>query len=106
VTKEIKEYFLSTHNFFYNLRNYEDLNKIKEEQFDLILNEKDKEREVNNKFTKKLLFYILCIYPDMILSSFLFFFRCEEIMEKYMLYYSNYFYIHIDISEINFMNLF
>ena len=83
ITKEIKEYFLSSHNFFYNLRNYEDLSKIKEEQIELLLNEKDKEREVNNKFTKKYLFYILCIYPDMILSSFLFFFRCEEIMEKY-----------------------
>ena len=83
IAKEIKEYFTSSHNFFYNLRNYEDLNKIKEEQIELILNERDRERENGNKNPKKYTFYILCIYPDIILSSFLFFFRCDEIMEKY-----------------------
>ena len=82
LSKEIKEYFNSSHNFFYNMRNCEDLSKIKEEPIDLISNEKDKSGE-QNKISKKYIFYILCIYPDIILSALLFFFRCDEIMEKY-----------------------
>ena len=82
LTKEVKEYFSSTHNFFYNMRNYEDLKIIKEEQIEIILNDKDKERE-QPKNNRKYIFYMLCIYPDIILSSFLFFFNCDEIMGKY-----------------------
>ena len=81
--KEVKEYFNSTHNFFYNLRNYEDLAKIREEPIEIIINDKDKEREQQNKFNKKYFFYMLSIYPDIILSSFLFFIQCDEIMKKY-----------------------
>ena len=82
LVKETKEYFNSSHNFFFNLRNYEDLIKVKEEQIDAILNEKEKERE-SNKNSKKYMYYLLCVYPDIILSSFLFFLNCDEIMEKY-----------------------
>ena len=82
LVKETKEYFNSSHNFFFNLRNYEDLIKVKEEQIDAILNEKEKERE-SNKNSKKYMYYLLCVYPDIILSSFLFFLNCDVIMEKY-----------------------
>ena len=78
--KEIKEYFNSSHNFFYNLRNYEDLIKIKEEPIEAILNEKEKEQ---GKINRKYIFSLICIYPDIILSSFLFFFNCDEIVEKH-----------------------
>ena len=81
--KEIKEYFNSSHNFFYNLRNSEDFNKIKEEPIELIYNEIEREHHEQNKISKKYIYYILCIYPDIILSAFLFFFHCDEIMEKY-----------------------
>ena len=77
--KEIKEYFESTHCFFYTLRNYknEDLIKFQKEQFEVIHNEND---------IKKYLYNVACIYPDIILSGFLFFFQCDEIMEKYYIF--------------------
>ena len=85
MNKDIKDYFSSSHNYFYNLRNYEDLIKIRDEPIEIILNDKEKERD-QNKAKSKYFFNILCIYPDIILSCFLFFFRCEEIMEKYYNY--------------------
>ena len=82
INKEIKEYFLTSHNFYYNLRSFDDLQKIKTEQLDCIINDKDKEKNkiftpINNMFI---------IYPDVILSGFLFFFQCKEIVEKYYSY--------------------
>ncbi len=85
MNKDIKDYFSSSHNYFYNLRNYEDLIKIRDEPIEIILNDKEKERD-QNKAKSKYFFNLLCIYPDIILSCFLFFFRCEEIMEKYYNY--------------------
>ena len=78
-TKEIKEYFESSHCFFYTLINYnnDDLIKLKKEEFEIITNEND---------IKKYLYNVVCIYPDIILSAFLFFFQCDDIMEKYYNY--------------------
>ena len=80
--KEIKEYFNSSHNYFYNLRNYDDLKKIKEEEIELLKNDKNGERGQNNN-KRKYLYYMECIYPDIILSAFLFFIQCDKIMKKY-----------------------
>ena len=80
--KEIKEYFNSSHNYFYNLRNYDDLKKIKEEEIELLKNDKNGERGQNNN-KRKYLYYMECIYPDIILSTFLFFIQCDKIMKKY-----------------------
>ena len=77
--KEIKDYFPSSQNFFFNLREYDDIKKIKDEQIDCVIN--DKEKETNN-FLKKFI-NIMLVYPDAILSGFLFFFDCKEILEKY-----------------------
>ena len=76
--KEAIDYFESTHNFFYTLKNYDksDIIKIKNENFEVIINE-------NENLNKKYAFNMVCIYPDIILSCFLFFFQCDEIMEKY-----------------------
>ena len=78
-TKEIKEYLESTHCFFYTLKNYndDDFIKIKKEEFEVLPNEND---------IKKYLYNVVCIYPDVILSGFLFFFQCDDIMEKYYNY--------------------
>ena len=78
LSKDTKDYFESTHCFFYTLRNYnnEDLIKIKKEQFEILIN--DNENDI-----KKYAYNIACIYPDVILSAFLFFFQCDEIMENY-----------------------
>ena len=77
-TKEISEYFESTHSFFFTMKKYEknDLNKIKNENIELTVN------EIENG-NKKYLYDMTCIYPDIIFSAFLFFFQCDEIMEKY-----------------------
>ena len=77
LTKEIKEYFSTNHNFYYNLRNVDDLIKIKNEPIDCIINEKEKNTIIEHMRT------ILIIYPDLILSGFYFFFDCKEIVEKY-----------------------
>ena len=76
--KEESDYFESTHCFFYNLKNYDknDIIKMKKENFEIIINE-------NENLNKKYAFNMACIYPDIILSSFLFFFQCDEIMENY-----------------------
>ena len=77
-TKEINEYFESTHSFFFVMKKYDknELNKIKNEKIELTVN------EIENP-NKKYLYNMTCIYPDIIFSAFLFFFQCDEIMEKY-----------------------
>ena len=82
LNKEIREYFLTSHNFYFNLRDYDDLKKIKTEQLDCILHDKEKEKE-KSKIILNTMNNILIVYPDIILSGFLFFFQCEEIVEKY-----------------------
>ena len=77
--KEIKEYFSTSQNFYYNLRDFEDLQKNKTEQIDCIIN--DKEKEDNNILYQ--IVNILMVYPDIILSGFNFFFDCKEIVEEY-----------------------
>ena len=77
--KEIKEYFSTSQNFYYNLRDFEDLQKIKTEQIDCIIN--DKEKEDKNKLYQIVI--ILMVYPDIILSGFNFFFDCKEIVEEF-----------------------
>ena len=81
INKEITDYFSTSHNFYYNLRNIDDLKKIKTEQIDCIINDKDKDKEKNKILTPINNMFI--IYPDVILSGFLFFFQCKEIVEKY-----------------------
>ena len=78
--KDIKEYLESTHCFFYTLKNYnnDDITKIKKEQFEIIMNDNEAEfRKYSYPYN------MVCIYPDLILSSFLFFFQCDDIMDKY-----------------------
>ena len=77
--EEIKDYFSKSHNFYYNLRDIEDLQKIKTEQIDVILNEKDIDKSYNITQIKNM----LIIYPDVILSGLFFFFECDEIVSKY-----------------------
>jgi hypothetical protein len=79
-SKDIKEYFSSTHNFYYNLRDVEDLEQIKNEPIEFIINDKEKEKE---KKTLNQLNNMLIVYPDIILSGLLFFFECDEIVDKY-----------------------
>ena len=76
--KEQSDYFESTHCFFYSMKNYDknDINKMRKENIEIIINE-------NENLNKKYAFNLACIYPDIILSSFLFFFQCDEIMENY-----------------------
>ena len=81
INKEIREYFLTSHNFYFNLRDFDDLKKIKNEQIDCILHDKEKEKEKKNLLN--IMNNMLIVYPDIILSGFLFFFQCEEIVEKY-----------------------
>ena len=83
INKEIKEYFLNSHNFYFNLRNFDDLQKIKTESIECILNDKDKDKE---KKSLMLINNMFIVYPDIILSGFLFFFQCKEIVEKYYIY--------------------
>ena len=82
INKEIKEYFASTHNYYFNLRSIDDLKKVKTEQIECILNEKDKDKD-KNKMIINFFNNIFIAYPDIILSGFLFFFECKEIVEKY-----------------------
>jgi hypothetical protein len=81
IYKEINEYFVSSHNFYFNLRSFEDLKKVKTEQIECILNDKEKDKNKNKILT--LINNIFIVYPDIILSGFLFFFQCDEIVEKY-----------------------
>ena len=78
LNKEIKDYFNTSHNFFFNLKDFDDLQKIKNEDFDYFINDKD-----NNNPNINLLNNMLMFYPDIILSGFYFFFDCKEIAQKY-----------------------
>ena len=77
--KEVRDYFSLSNNFFFNLREYDDIRKIKDEQIDCIIN--DRENETNKSLPK--IINMILVYPDAILSGFLFFFDCKEIVEKY-----------------------
>ena len=79
LNKEFKEYFSTSHNFYFNLRDFDELQKIKKEDFDFLIN--DPER--NKNFSLNLINNFLMFYPDIILSGFYFFFDCKEIVEKY-----------------------
>ena len=79
MNKEIKEYFSTSHNYYFNLRSFEDLKKVKTETIECILNDKDKDKNKIVNFINN----IFIAYPDIILSGFLFFFECKEIVEKY-----------------------
>jgi len=81
INKDIREYFVTSHNFYFNLRDFEDLKKIKSEQIECILHDKEKEKEKNKIVIS--INNMLIVYPDIILSGFLFFFQCDEIVEKY-----------------------
>ena len=79
INKDIREYFITSHNFYFNLRDFEDLKKIKNEPIECVLYDKEKEKnKILNSINN-----ILIVYPDIILSGFLFFFQCDEIVEKY-----------------------
>ena len=89
INKEIKEYFSTSHNFYFNLRSFEDIQKIKTENIECILNDKEKEKDKDKEKEKKNIMTInnmFIVYPDIILSGFLFFFECKEIVEKYYKY--------------------
>ena len=104
INKEIREYFLTSHNFYFNLRDFDDLKKIKSEQLDCILHDKDKEKEKEKNKLLTTMNNILIVYPDIILSGILFFFQCEEIVEKYYqnlidLFYNTYRIFHDKFYE-------
>ena len=82
LNKDIKEYFTNSHNFYYNLRNFDELEKIKTEYIECVINDKDKDKDKEKKNLMSIT-NMFIVYPDVILSGFLFFFECKEIVEKY-----------------------